>query len=97
MSRAFVNEDAEQPPIRYTLPGWRDPGYDAAAALAMIEGARHGDTAGAEEATGYRWGEPRLRPHMERLIEQQEELPETERDQRLITLARRYLRSPGPA
>ena len=42
MSRAFVREDADndQPEIRFTLPAADDPGYDAAAAFALLEGAR---------------------------------------------------------
>src|SRR5207249_779185 len=57
MSRAFVNEDAGGPERRYNLPKRDDPGYDAAAAWALLEGANAGDSYGAELATGYRWGD----------------------------------------
>ncbi len=55
MSRAFVNEDAggePSPRHRYPLPPRDDPGYDAAAAWALLKGADVGDKLGAEEATG---------------------------------------------
>ena len=71
MSRAFVKEDAGgwgDPGKRYSLPGRTDPGYDEAAAEALLEGARSGDTGSAESATGYYWGEPKLRPHVERIL-----------------------------
>jgi len=61
MSRAFVKEDEGGPERRYVLPHRDDPGYDEAAALALLEGADAGDSYGAERATGYRWGEPKLR------------------------------------
>lgn len=90
MSRAFVNEDAgKDPEPRYSLPDRDSPYYAEAAAWALIEGANRGDTRGAEEATGYRWGEPALVEHI-RGIEKQAE----ERDERRIAqLARRYLRA----
>ena len=81
MSRAFVNEDAAEPP------------YDAAAAFAMLEAARDGDTKSAEEATGYRWGAEPLRPHVERMLEQERDRPLAEQDRRLITVAKRFLRA----
>ena len=94
MSRAFVNEDAaSEPPRRFALPPLDDPGYDAAAAFAMLEAARDGDTAAAEEATGYRWGAEQLRPHVERLLDQERERPMAQQDARLITVAKRYLRA----
>jgi len=42
MSRAFVKEDAGwgDPGKRYALPARTDPGYDQAAAEALLEGAR---------------------------------------------------------
>ena len=89
MSRAFVNEDADQEPSpRYVLPDRTDPGYDEAAAWALLEGANHGDSRSAEIATGYTWGEPRLRTHVERILEKARE----QRDERLESLARRFLR-----
>ena len=60
MSRAFVKEDADGPQRRYHLPKRDDPGFDAAAAWALLEGANVGDSLSAQEATGYRWGEPAL-------------------------------------
>ena len=92
MSRAFVNEDAAEPPRRFALPPVDDPGYDAAAAFALLEAARDGETKRAEEATGYRWGAERLRPHVERMLAQEEERPLMDQDTRLITVARRFLR-----
>jgi hypothetical protein len=62
MSRAFVKEDEEDQPRRYHLPPRTDPSYPAAAAWALLEGANHGDSMGAEAATGHRWGDPILRP-----------------------------------
>ena len=51
MSRAFVNEDAGGEPLgRFPLPRRDDPGYDAAAARALLRGADEGDSARAEEA-----------------------------------------------
>jgi hypothetical protein len=95
MSRAFVNEDRgdDVPRVRFTLPPFSDPGYPRAAALALIEAACDGLTSEAEEATGYRWGEPTLRKHVQRLLEQEQSLPEDQQNLRLITVARRYLRS----
>ena len=90
MSRAFVNEDAGGaiPRRNYGLPPRDDPGFDAAAAAALLEGARAGETETAERATGYYWGEPRLRPHVRRLAER----AERDGDERLAQLARRFLR-----
>ena len=92
MSRAFVNEDAGSggggPRRDYHLPDQEDPGYDAAAAQALLEGARAGDTASAEEATGYRWGDPHLAPHVREILKR----AEAEQDDRLEQLARRFLR-----
>jgi len=88
MSRAFMNEDAEGPPRRYSLPKRDDPGYDAAAAWALLEGANVGDSLSAEEATGYRWGEAKLRPHVERILA----TARAEGNERLEQLAQRFLR-----
>lgn len=91
MSRAFVNEDAASwgdPSRRYTLPPRDDPGFDAAAAEALLEGARAGDTGSAEAATGYYWGEPRLHEHVRRILLR----ARAERDERLEQLAERFLR-----
>src|SRR5947208_14452354 len=71
MSRAFVREDAGEggPRRHYGLPPRDDPGFDAAAAEALLEAARAGETASAEQATGYYWGEPKLRRHAKRILE----------------------------
>jgi hypothetical protein len=87
MSRAFVNEDAQGPDPRYSLPPRDDPGFDRAAAWALIEGAHVGDSYSAELATGYTWGAPGLRPHVEAILV---EARETGND-RLETLAERFL------
>ena len=89
MSRAFVNEDARGPEPRYHLPARDDPGYDSAAARALIEGANVGDSLSAEEATGYRWGEPQLKPHVERILAD----ARREQNERLEELAERFLRA----
>ena len=91
MSRAFVKEDAGawgDPGKRYSLPPRDDPGYDEAAAEALLEAARAGDTGSAESATGYYWGEKRLR-HYVVVIRQK---AESEGDERLAQLAERFLR-----
>jgi hypothetical protein len=92
MSRAFVNEDAgagEAP--RFQLPSREDPSFDSAAARALLRGADLGDTASAEVATGYYWGEPRLRPFVERIRDEAIE----DGDERLEQLAERFLRVRG--
>jgi hypothetical protein len=89
MSRAFINEDAgagETP--RFPLPSRDDPSFDLAAARALLHGADLGDTASAEAATGYYWGEPKLRPLVERIRDEALE----DGDERLEQLAERYLR-----
>ena len=91
MSRAFVNEDAGQwgnPARRFNLPDRDDPGFDKAAAEAMLEAAREGDTGSAEMATGYYWGEPRLKPFVEEILSRLR----LENDERMIQLAERFLR-----
>lgn len=90
MSRAFVNEDSGPPVSRkeWGLPDRSDPGFDAAAAAALLEAARDGETESAESATGYYWGEARLRPHVQRILDR----AHAEGDDRLEQLARRFLR-----
>ena len=88
MSRAFVNEDAGGPEPRFVLPERDDSGFDEAAALALLDGADQGDSRSAELATGYKWGEPRLRPHVERLLAR----ARGQRDERRVQLAERFLR-----
>jgi hypothetical protein len=90
MSRAFVNEDAGAggPKRRFALPRRDDPGYDAAAAEALLDAAREGETQSAEEATGYYWGETKLHPHVKRILAR----AERDGDDRLAQLASRFLR-----
>jgi hypothetical protein len=90
VSRAFVNEDAGggAPRRGYGLPSRDDPGFGAAAAAALLEAARDGETESAEIATGYYWGEPKLRPHVQRILAR----ARAEGDDRLEQLAERFLR-----
>ncbi len=89
MSRAFVNEDAGggTPRRHYGLPPRDDPGFDAAAAAALLEAARAGETGSAEEATGYYWGQRELHECVRAIGERAEE----EGDERLAQLARRFI------
>jgi len=88
MSRAFAREDdGDQPAPVYSLPPRTDPAYDEAAAWALLEGADRGDSLSAEEATGYRWGEPALRPQVERILAH----ARTRKQERLAQLAERFL------
>lgn len=90
MSRAFVNEDAGGPQEpEYRLPDPDSPYFDEAAAWALLQGADAGDTRSAEDATGCRWGEPRLVPHMEAILKR----AEADDDLRVGQLARRFLRA----
>jgi hypothetical protein len=92
MSRAFVKEDEGfVPPGHFGLPPRDDPGFDAAAARALVEAARDGNTASAESATGYRWGEPRLHRHVRRILDRALQAPEHEQDTRFIRVARRFV------
>lgn len=89
MSRAFVREDGsdDTPQRDFALPEREDPGFDAAAAEALLEAARVGETASAEQATGYYWGEPRLREHVQRILERARRTG----DDRLEQVAERFL------
>jgi hypothetical protein len=89
MSRAFLNEDAGDAPPRYLLPARDDPSYDAAAARALLQGADLGDTASAEAATGYYWGEAKLRPRVEQILLEARQ----DGNERLEQLAERFLRA----
>ena len=92
MSRAFVkDDDGYVQPGRFGLPARDDPKYDAAAARALLEAARDANTASGEAATGYTWGEPRLKRHVKRILAEAEALPEEEQDLRFIRVARRFL------
>jgi hypothetical protein len=94
MSRAFVKEDAGDAPRHFSLPDPSDPGFDAAAAWALLEAARYGETSLGEAATGYRWGEPVLQEHVQRFLAKELTREEAEQDTRLIRLARRFLAVP---
>jgi hypothetical protein len=90
MSRAFLRDDAEgeMPRRHYGLPPRDDPDYDRASARALLDAARVNETQLAERATGYYWGEPALRPHVEAI----RAAAEASGDDRLEQLARRFLR-----
>jgi hypothetical protein len=89
MSRAFINEDAGAgDALRFPLPAPEDPSFDLAATRALLQGADLGDTASAEAATGYYWGEPKLRPLVEKILQEARE----DRNERLEQLAERFLR-----
>lgn len=90
MSRAFVKEDSGwgNPGRRFNLPTRDDPGFDAAAAAALLEAAREGDTGSAEMATGFYWGEKRLHPQVRLILKR----AESEGDQRMRQLAERFLK-----
>jgi len=89
MSRAFLRDDAEgeMPRRNYGLPPREDAGYDRAAARALLEAARIGETQLAERATGYYWGEPVLRPYVAEMLVEAEQAG----DDRLEQVARRFL------
>jgi len=89
MSRAFVGENEQwgDPGYRVALPPRDDPGYDAAAAEALLEAARSGQTGSAEQATGYYWGEKSLRPHVRVILER----ARAANDERLVQLCERFL------
>ena len=90
MSRAFLRDDAEgeMPRRNYALPERDDPDYDRAAAVALLEAARVNETQLAERATGYYWGEPKLRVFVEQILVAAERAG----DDRLEQVARRYLK-----
>lgn len=89
MSRAFLRDDAEgeMPRRNYDLPDPDDPGFDGAAARALLEAARVNETQLAERATGLYWGERRLRPYVEAILAEAERAG----DERLEQVARRFL------
>ena len=90
MSRAFLRDDAEgeMPRRNYDLPERDDPEFERAAARALLEAARVNETQLAERATGFYWGEPRLRPYVEEMLVEAERA----KDERLEQVARRFLR-----
>ena len=83
MSREFLRDDAEgeMPRRDYDLPERDDPEFERAA-------ARVNETQLAERATGFYWGEPRLRPFVEEMLVEAERA----KDERLAQVARRFLR-----
>ena len=89
MSRAFLRDDAEgeMPRRNYGLPARDDPAYDRLAARALLEAARVSETQLAERATGYYWGEPKLKPFVAEFLAQ----AVRENDDRLEQVARRFL------
>ena len=89
MSRAFLRDDAEgeMPRRFYDLPERDYPGYDQAAARALLEAARVNETQLAERATGYYWGEPKLKGFIEAIRVEAEKSG----DDRLEQVARRFL------
>lgn len=91
MSRAFVKDDADgpSPHDRYRLPPPEDPGFEQAVARALLQGANEGDSMGAEEATGYLWGDQRLVLIMSRLRDDAIRME----DDRMESLANRFLRA----
>ena len=91
MSMAFLRDDAEgeMPRRHYNLPDRDDPGYDRAAARALLEATRVDETQLAERATGYYWGEPKLRPYAEEIRLEAERTG----DERMEQLARRFQRT----
>ena len=92
MSRAFVKEDADaEGPKRFQLPAPGDAGYPLAAVRALLHGADQGDSLSAEEATGYRFGDPRLIQEARQLLAQAAE----RQDDRMMQLAERFLRKAG--
>jgi hypothetical protein len=76
------------PRRNYALPDRDDPGFDLAAAHALLDAARVNETQLAERATGYYWGEPKLRRHIEQILAD----AERDGDDRLEQVARRFLR-----
>jgi hypothetical protein len=93
VSRAFVSEDAggPDPRHRFPLPPADDPGFAAACARALLQGAHEGDSAAAEEATGYRFGDPRLVAEVRGILDD----ARAGGNDRLEQLAERFLRRAG--
>ena len=89
MSRAFVKEDDSEQQPEFRLPDPDSPYYDEAAAWALIQGADEGDSRSAEFATGYRWGDPVLTAHVEKIRDDAEAAGED----RVAQLACRFLRA----
>jgi hypothetical protein len=90
VSRAFLRDDAEgeMPRRNYGLPPRDDPDYDRVAAKALLDAACVSETQLAERATGYYWGEPKLKPYVEVMLAEAEKAG----NDRLEQVARRFLR-----
>ena len=90
MSRAFAPKDdpPDPPGPSYSLPDRGEPGFERAAAAALMRGAQAGDTAGAEAATGFLWGDTVLVPHIEYLLDE----ARRRHDERQEQLAERFLK-----
>ncbi len=91
MSRAFVDDDrvdAGRPRREFHLPPRDDPGFDAAAARALLDAAREGVTGDAEQATGYYWGDSTLGTHVSAIRDE----AARSGDERLQQLAERFLK-----
>jgi hypothetical protein len=80
--------EGEMPRRNYGLPARDDPDYDRAAARALLEAACVSETQLAERATGYYWGEPKLKRFVEAILQE----AETTQNDRLEQVARRYLK-----
>tara|TARA_B110000014_G_C19973019_1_gene503753 strand:- start:503 stop:778 length:276 start_codon:yes stop_codon:yes gene_type:complete len=89
MSRAFIKEDLDDPAPTYQLPDPESPYYQEAAAWALLQGADQGDSRSAELATGYDWGDPILASIVIAILEK----AETDNEDRVAQLARRFLRA----
>ena len=76
------------PRRNYDLPERDDPGFERAAARALLEAARVNETQLAERATGFYWGEPRLHSYVKEMLAEAERT----NDERLEQVARRFLR-----
>ena len=71
--KAILNGEYDHlPEPDYRLPDPDSEYYDEAAAWVLIQGADAGDSLGAEQATGYRWGEPHLADHVRRILREAE-------------------------
>ena len=76
------------PRRNYGLPPRDDPGFDRAAARALLEAACVNETQLAERATGCYWGEPRLHPFAREVLAE----AELTGNERMEQVAQRFLR-----
>lgn len=93
MSRAFVNDDHEPPRKtgRYERPPDDAPDFAVRAARLLLEAARVSEIADCEAATGLRWADPQFAAAVEAIRAE----AESSGDDRLETVAARYLRGVG--